>query len=85
MLNSLVERDVLHMYPRQEVEIRTAVLEWVDHIVRHIRASARFNVHPSAPRKYKRQCSPSRMLGSYTHLGHLYRKCATQSLIKVHG
>jgi hypothetical protein len=49
--NSLVERDVLHMYPRQEVEIRPGVLERVDHVVRYIRAGARLRVDPSAPRK----------------------------------
>ena len=32
----LVECDVFHMYARSEVEIRTRLLEWIDHIVRHV-------------------------------------------------
>ena len=34
--DSLIERDVLHMYPRHEVKVRAGILEGVDHVVRHI-------------------------------------------------
>ena len=49
MSNALVDRDVLHMYPRQEVEVRPGVLERIDHVVRYIRAGARLAINPSSP------------------------------------
>jgi hypothetical protein len=85
--NALVERDMLHMYPRQEVEIRARVLERVDHVVRHIRAGARLCVNPSAPQKDDHQCSPIWVGACWvlcTHLGHLCRQYATQPSIKLH-
>ena len=45
----LVERDVLHMDPRHEVKVRAGILERIDHVVRHIRASACLTTHPSVP------------------------------------
>jgi hypothetical protein len=50
--NALVESDVLHMHPRQEVQVRPHVLKRVDHVMRDIRAGARLVVDPSAPQKY---------------------------------
>ena len=47
-LNLLVERYVLHMYPRQEVEVRSGVLERVDHVVWHIRTGSRLGINPSS-------------------------------------
>jgi hypothetical protein len=37
------------MDPRQEVEVRTGVLERIDHVVRHIRASTCLWIDPPAP------------------------------------
>ena len=49
--DSLVESDVLHMHPGQEVQVRPGVLKWVDHVMRDIRAGSRLDVDPSAPQK----------------------------------
>ena len=49
--NALVESDVLHMHPRQEVQVRSRVFKWVDHVMRDIRAGSRLVVDPSAPQK----------------------------------
>jgi hypothetical protein len=43
---------MLHMHPRQEVQVRPRVLKWVDHVMRDIRAGARLVVDPSTPHKY---------------------------------
>jgi 3-methyladenine DNA glycosylase AlkC len=50
----LAECDMLHMYPCQDVQVWARVLEWVDHVVRHVRAGASRRVDPSIPQKYKR-------------------------------
>ena len=55
--NAPVERDILDMYSRQEVEVRSGVLERVDHIVWHIRAGARLGINPPAPQKDSHQRS----------------------------
>lgn len=47
--DELVERDVLHVYPRHKVKVRVGILERVDHVVRHIRAGACLAIHPSVP------------------------------------
>ncbi len=70
--NALVERDVLHMYPLQGMEVRPSVLERVDHmihIVRHIRAGALLGVNPFVPQKSKRQNSLGCMLEIMYALG----------------
>ena len=85
--NALVERDVLHMYSRQEMQVWPGVLERVDHVVRHIRASTRLGINPSALQKDVHQFSPrwdDACWGASTHLGHLCRQCVTQSSIKFH-
>jgi hypothetical protein len=49
---------MLHMNPRQDVQVRAGVLERVNHAVRHIRAGASLVVNPSALQKVDNQCSP---------------------------
>ena len=63
--NVLVECDVLHMYTRQEVKVRVGVLEWVDHVVRHIRASPCPAVYPPAQWK-DNQSLQSRVVYAHT-------------------
>ena len=49
--NALVESDVLHMHPGQEMQVRSRVLKWVDHVMGDIRAGSRLVVDPSASQK----------------------------------
>ena len=57
--NVLIEGDAHHMYTRQEVKVRVGVLERVDHVVWHIRASACPAVHPSVTWEEGYQCFPT--------------------------
>jgi hypothetical protein len=77
---------MLHMYPRQGVQVWAGILEWVDHVVRHVRAGARRRVDPSVPQRYKPQCytsSGDKYGRSCTHLDHLFRHYRYSAVAKT--
>jgi len=42
----LVERHMVHEHARNDVQVRTCLFQWVDHIMRHIGAKASLSVYP---------------------------------------